>query len=162
MTTPTQIKDRLVTLWGLISGVTTSQDDYPENDLPFDTNQMPAAVTRLVSTQLGPVTVQRTYRASGLALERWTIPTILHVGIVSKMDALAPNTTEMEACEPFLQTPAQFFAAHDRLGYGVTYADMVFGTELMNNSGIIKIERPQATYWGIVYTLTVLEEFSYG
>jgi hypothetical protein len=167
MATPTEIKNRLVTLWGHVSGITTAVDDYPNDDLPFEAAELPAVVIRLVSTQLGAVTVTRTPYAGGIIRERWTIPAVLHVGVVSKMDALAPNTTEMEACEPFLRSPAVFFANSTRLGYVdfVTPAnnltDLVYDSEPLSNTGILKIERPKVSYWGLLYTHTILEEFYY-
>jgi hypothetical protein len=161
MATPTQIKDRLVLNWSEISGVVTSLDDYPNDDLPFEDAELPAAVTRLMSSELGPVRVTRRHTASGIILERWEISTILHVCALDKMDALAPNTTEMELCEPFLRSPAAYFAQHDRL-HTASLNDLVYGSEAQNNTGIVKIIRPKVVYWGIVYTLPVLEEFYYG
>ena len=159
MATPTEMKDRLVLNWAEIDGVTTSVDDYPNDDLPFEDAELPAAITRLMSAELGPVRVTRSYLASHLVVERWEIPTILHVCRLQKMDALAPNTAEMELCEPFLRSPAAYFVEHDRL-HTDELNDLVYGTELQSNTGIVKIIRPKVAYWGIVYTLPVLEEFT--
>jgi len=157
MATPTQIKDRIVTMLAQVEGVTTSLDDYQAQDAPFTDAQLPVAVTRLVSTQQGPVTATRTHIAAGIILERWQIPIILHVKRASNTDVLSPNTAEMEACEPFLRSIPLFFLQHPRLKPA-----LVYDTEPMANTGIVRIDRPGIVYWGIVFNLPVLEEVTYG
>lgn len=157
MATPTEIKDRLVALWALVDGITTSVDDYPNDDLPFEDAELPAVVTRLVSTQLGPVVVTRTELARGLIQERWQIPAVIHVARIENADVLAPNTTEMELCEPFLTEPALFFLDRQRLGdHETALPDLVTDSDPLANTGIVKIERPGASYWGVVCNHSII------
>lgn len=154
MATPTEIKDRIVTLMGQVSGVTTSLDDYLSKDDPFTDAQLPAAITRLLH-----VPTTRTWLSADTYLERHAFQIILHVAVCSNVDVLAPNTTEMELCEPFKHSVPYFFAqrAHQRLG-GTGLADMVYDTELVSDGGIIRIERSGLSWWGFAFTLPVIEE----
>lgn len=166
MTTPSAIKDRIVALMARVDGIVTSIDDYPEDNRPFEDHELPAAVTRLVSTQLAQVRVTRTELASGILLERWEIPTVVHVAVCSNEDPLSPNTAEMEACEPFLRSVPLYFAQRRRLDAPAddplpALGELVYDTDPMQNTGIIRIAREETSYWGIAFTLPVLEEVTY-
>jgi len=157
--TPSQIKDRVRLLVGQVSGVASSQDDYLPQDAIFSSTQLPAAVTWLHSTQFAPLRVTRREAYEGTVIERWEIPIILHVCVASNTDVLSPNTTEMELCEPFLRSVPSYFLQRKRLHCAALgLGDLVYDTEPMASSGVIKIERPKVTYWGVVYILPVLEE----
>lgn len=152
MATPAQIKDRIVALVGQVSGITTSLDDYPAGDTPFTDAQLPAAVTRLMH-----VPTTRRWLAAGIYLERHAFTVVLHVADCSNIDVLAPNTTEMESCEVFKHSIPAYFADRPRL-HGTGLSEMVYDSELMSDTGIIRIERAGLSWWGIVFTLPVTEE----
>lgn len=152
MVSPSAIKDRIVTLMGEVSGVTTSLDDYPDKDDPFTGAQLPAAVTRLLH-----VPTTRRWLSSGIYLERHVFTIPLHVAVVSNVDVLAPDTSVMEQCEVFKASVPAFFAARPRLR-GTGLSEMVYDSELMGDGGIVRIERSGLSWWGIVFTLPVLEE----
>lgn len=152
MSTPSQIKDRIVTLMAEVSGVTTSLDDYPAGDAPFTAAELPAAVTRLLH-----VPTTRQWLTTDTYIETHTFTIILHVSICSNVDVLAPNTTEMEQCEAFKYSVPAFFAARNRLN-GTDLSDMVYDSGLMSDGGIIRIERSGLSWWGIVFTLPVQED----
>jgi hypothetical protein len=154
MATPSQIKDRIVALMAQVTGVTTSVDDYPAGDVPFTDAQLPAAVTRLLHA---PAT--RRWLSGGIGLERRVYTVILHVAVIDNVDVLAPDTTVMETCEVFLDRVPKFFAARNRL-HGTALAELVYDSELMSDGGIIRIERSGLSWWGLVFTLPVLEEFA--
>lgn len=166
MTTPSEIKDRLVALMARVDGITTSVDDYPEDLRPFEDAELPAAVTRLVSTQLAQVRMSRTRLSQGIMLERWEIPIVLHTAVCDNQDPLSPSTTEMEVAEPFLRSVPLYFAQRPRLHAPAdaplpALGELVYDTEPMQNTGIIRIAREETSYWGIVFTLPVLEEVTY-
>lgn len=163
MATPSQIKDRIVLVAGQVPGIATSLDDYPDKE-PFEDHELPAMVTRLVSTQLAQVRVTRQHMYTGLWIERWEIPLVLHVTHCDNDDVLAPNTAEMEACEPFLRSVPAYFAGTDRLSCSECtppLSALVYDIEPMQSTGIIRIARNSASYWGIAFTLPVLEEVNY-
>lgn len=152
MATPSQIKDRIVALMAQVSGVTTSVDDYPLGDIPFIDPQLPAAVTRLLHA---PAT--RRWLGSGVYVERRLFTVILHVAAIDNVDVLAPDTTVMETCEVFLDRVPRFFADRNRL-HGTGLSELVYDSELMGDGGIVRIERSGLSWWGVVFTLPVLEE----
>lgn len=164
MATPSEIKDRIVTLMGRVSGVTTSLDDYPEDQRPFEDDELPVAVTRLISTNLAQVRVSRQTLFPGCVLERWEIPVVLHVKVCTNEDPLGPNTAEMEACEPFLRSVPAYFLARPRLHDNddtPALAEMVYDTEPMVSTGVIRYTREETSYWSVIFTLSVLEEVNY-
>ena len=152
MATPSEIKDRIVLLMAQVSGVTTSLDDYPVRDEPFTDAQMPVAVTRLLH-----VPTTRRWLSSMTYLDRHVFTAILHVATIDNVDVLAPDTTTMETCEVFKHSVPYFFAGRPRL-HGTGLSEMVYDTELMSDGGIIRIERSARSWWGIVFTLPVIEE----
>lgn len=152
MATPSQIKDRIVALMAQVSGVTTSADEYPAGDVPFTAAQLPAAVTRLLHA---PAT--RRWLSSGIYIERRVFTILLHVAVCANVDVLAPDNTTMETCEVFLDSVPRFFADRNHLN-GTGLSELVYDSELMSDGGIIRIERSGLSWWGIVFTLPVLEE----
>ena len=148
--TPAQIKDRIVALMAQVSGVTASVDDYPAQDAPFTT--LPTAVTRLLH-----VPTTRRWLTADTYIERHLFTVLLHVAVCANVDVLAPDTVVMETCEVFKYDVPKFFAARPRL-HGTALAEMVYDSELMSDGGIIRNERSGLSWWGIVFTLPVLED----
>lgn len=147
--TVAQLKDRIVTMWGQVSGIVTSADDYLPGDATYTAAQLPAAVTRPIQ-----IRATRTRIGAGVYRVRREFTTILHVSLVSTVSALTPDTTQMELCETYLITGPEYFLAHSRLEHNDS--GLAFGTEPMSDSGVIRIVREGADYWGILFTLPVI------
>lgn len=145
MATPAQIKDRIVSMTGAVSGITTALDDYPNDNQPFTDAELPAAVTRLY---------QASATREDYANDMWLVTRSFQVQVVvSKVPdgAIVPDTTTMETVETFLRDIPRYFAQRRTLN------NLVQDTQLMSDTGIIRIIRDTQEYWGVVFTLPVVE-----
>lgn len=148
MATITTVKNRIVLMCSRVSGIVTSQDDYLAGGAAFTAAQLPAAITRPIQ-----VSGRRFRLANGLYRVQRNFTTILHVSIVSTVSALTPDTTQMELCETYMDSVPDYFIAHPRLED--SDAGLVFGSDPMTDSGVIRIVREGVDYWGVVFTLPV-------
>lgn len=147
--TPAQIKDRIVTLCGQVSGIITVQDDWPESNNPFTPAQLPAIVVSI-----------------GRANNQWQSGTSFimsrpyYLNLVSQRieeDSKDPDTTALETIEPFLISIPLFFCARPRLENLATGdAGLALSTSLPSDTGGVgRFIRNGGNYRGTMFILTV-------
>lgn len=148
--TPTQVKNRVVALYALIAGITTSLDDYPEDGLAFEDAELPVAITTL-----GPAT-NTAFSKSGFIMTR-TVTTHLLVASVEGSQSF-PDTSAMEAVEPFMVSVPLFFSSRQQLDDPATGL-----SALVRNCTLPSEQEPGpgrfayggVDYWGLVLNMQV-------
>ena len=143
--TVTQIKNQIVTLCGLISGIATALDDYPEDNEPFTNAELPAIVVRV-----GAATYEK-QSAHRLMVSR-TYQIIVHIERITE-DVQDPDTAALEAVEPFLLSVATYLSAHPRLDNDDS--GLAVSTTLQGDNGPPRIVKEGADYRGTVLNLIV-------
>lgn len=143
MTTVSAIKNRLVAIYGDISGIVTALDTYPDNNLPFENAELPAVVVRLV-----PDATNERLGARSFKMTR-TFQAILHLQTTSG-DWLLPDNTAEESAEPFMvSVPLAFCnAPHlERSDVG-----LALSADVPDCNGPVLIEKDGGRYIGLVFT----------
>lgn len=139
------IRARLVTLCGQITGITNAYADYPEDNQPFAPAELPVMVVRV-----GPATNTR-LDGGGFRMLR-TYQLLLHAARIIE-DNAHPSTDEMQAVEPFLVDVPLFFLSRPLLENNDS--GLALSTVLPGDGGLQRIVREGAVYWGAVFTLQV-------
>jgi hypothetical protein len=145
--TPSQIKDRVVTILGAVSGITTVLDDYPEDNEPFTAAELPACVVRLRGATNAAVD------GRGFAMTR-TVAIILHAAR-SDEDIKYPDTNALEAIETFLLSIPAAFNARRRLNSDDGGLAGVTSITLPADDGRRTIVHESAWYFGAIFSMTV-------
>lgn len=149
-TSPTTMKNRLVALWLLISGVTTSIDDYPEDGKAFKDAELVVAITRLGQAANSALT------KSSFLMTR-TVTTHLIVARASSSRP-SPDTSAMEAVEAYMERVPLFFAARPQLqnpatGLGPLVNSITLPSEQEPGPG--RFAFGGVEYWGLLYTYQI-------
>jgi len=148
--TPTTIKNRIVAMFALISGITTSLDDYPEDGKAFQAAELPVAITFL-----GAAT---NTRLSGRAFVMSRSLTT-HL-LIAKASSSRPNpdTSAMEAVEAFQVSVPLYFADKPQLQDPANSLNaIVRNTTLPSEQepGPGRIPFGGVDYWSLVFTFQV-------
>ena len=148
--TPTAIKNQLVTMWGLISGVTTSLDDYPEDGKSFATAELVVAITTL-----GPAT---NTRASGRAFTMTRSITTHLIVAEAQSSRPVPDTSAMEAVEVYMTRVPLYFADKPNLqdpanSLGAIVRNCTLPSEQEPGPG--RFAFGGLNYWGLLFNYEV-------
>lgn len=146
MATLSEIKDRIVTLCGQVSGIVTALDDYPEDNEPFVASELPAIVVRV-----GPATYAAQSAHRLMVTRQFQL--ILHVAHIGD-DVQDPDTDALEAVEPYLARIATYFGQHPRLHLPGTDNGLVVRSAMGGDGGIGGFNINSARYMGSTLTLT--------
>jgi hypothetical protein len=147
--TPSQIKDRIALMCAAVTGITTVVDDWPEDTQPFNPVELPCIIV-----QVGPVTSnERVNHARFRMVRDYRI--LILVGRTEN-DTVDPDTSALEAVEPFLLSIPAYFAQRPRLEHPSTSAPIVMDSTLPADNGTPRIVREGAVYRGAVFTMAVI------
>ena len=148
--TPTAIKNQLVTMWGHITGITTTLDDYPEDGKAFADAELPVAITFLGAASNAPM--------SGRAITM-TRSVTTHL-LIARASGSRPNpdTSAMEAVEPFMVRVPLYFADKRNLqdpanSLGAIVRNATIPSEQEPGPG--RIPFGGVDYWSLVFTYQV-------
>ena len=149
MATPSQVKDRVVALYALISGVTTSIDDYPEDGLAFEDAELVVAITFLRPSINTPFT-KRAF------IKTQTLETHLFVAPAEAAQSY-PDTSAREAVEAYQISVPLFFVARQQLddpatGLGTLVRNITLPNETEPGPG--RLPFSGVDYWGLIFTMT--------
>lgn len=140
------IKNRIVAIGGDISGINTALDDWPEDNFPFTSIELPALIVtvdpavRYTKISIGSLLMTRNYAM-----------TVVAARVTN--DTQSPDTDALEAIEPFLiSVPLKFITA-PRLERND--AGLAFGTELGTEPFIDRFTFNRAVYIGAVIPIAV-------
>lgn len=145
--TPTQIKNRLVTLAAGIDGIQAAYDDWPEDQHPFGAQDLPCVIV-----QVGPATVTRISRARFNMTREFRLLLLVDR---TEEDIAHPDTSALEAVEPYLLSVPAYFADKPRLEDASGNGLGVISITLPGDNGMPRIVRNAAIYRGAVFTMTV-------
>lgn len=146
--TVTQVKNRIATLVANISGITTVQDDWPEDSQPFAPSELPCLIV-----QAGPVV-----NSGRISHARFSITREYRILLLVERieeDIADPDTSALEAVEPYLLSVPAYFAQRPRLEDATNNTGLVFDSSLPTDNGTPRIVREGAVYRGAVFTMTV-------
>ncbi len=167
MATLTEIQDRLVEFCGTIAGISTALKDYPDTRL-FGNVALPAIVVEITHT---PARRESMGRGLYRVIRRYSL--FLAVA-VTEANIDTPNDTTLALCETLIETVAKAFARHPRLDCVVTdlqgdppapvqvrRRELVEGSTLPTDTGIIARDIDTLRYWGTVFTVDIMDEVNY-
>ena len=105
---PSQLKNRIVTMCGRITNITTSQDGWPEDEHGFNASELAAILTQIRL----PVLMQP---VSGTQFSLTTTFELLLLAARFPADRRLRDVETWEACEPFVLSIPSYFNQHRRL-----------------------------------------------
>jgi hypothetical protein len=140
-----QVRARIVTLCGLIDGIETAVDDYPEDNEPFAEYQLPAIVVRP-----GPATYDVQNRRRMMVTRAWQLQLlVMHVAD----DVQDPDTEAYEATEPYIMAVMEHFGSRPRLEN--SDAGLAVVARIEGDGGIGGFNLNSARYMGSTMTLSI-------
>jgi len=143
--TPSQIKNRLVTMCDAISGINTAVDTWPTDSQPFTAAELPAFVVNI-----GPAT--NGMQAGQLfSMSREFMLTLLAARFPADWK-LTDNTT-WEVIEPYMLSVPTYFAQHPRLEHNDS--GLAVAITLPTERPIVAITFDGGLYAALPFTLQV-------
>jgi hypothetical protein len=145
--TPSQIKDRLVTMCAAISGITTSTDKLPEDSFPFTAAELPAIVVTI-----GPAS--NTAVAGNLMVQQREFGLILLAARFPK-DWKITNQATWEAVEPFTLSIPLHFKRNSRLEHNDSGLAVAITLPSEQGNGLTAFAFDNGLYAATIFSLQV-------
>lgn len=143
--TPSQIKDRIVTMCPSIAGVTTAVDAWPNDDNPFTAAELGAIVVRLGLGTPNPI------NATSFRMSR-VVQFIILARRFTK-DYKLTDQVAWEALEPLMLAIPLYFQQHPRLEYNDS--GLALSITLPQEREIAPLAFKGALYASMVMEMTV-------